>query len=49
MAPVEDLLDSCLCELVWRRRNKDEELFDAIWKDINLYWGPEQESWVRLG
>lgn len=36
-----DLLDSYLCEFMWRRRNKNQNLFDAILRDINLYWPPE--------
>lgn len=36
-----DMLDSYLCEFMWRQRHKESDLFDQIFKDIISFWPPE--------
>ena len=31
------MLDSYLCEYMWRERNRDQNLFTAIMRDISLF------------
>lgn len=35
------LLDSYLCEFMWRKRHAGEDLFKVILKDISNFWKPE--------
>ena len=34
------MLDSYLCEWVWRQRHRNLDLFDQILADIAAYWPP---------
>ena len=38
-----DMLDSYMCEYMWRRRqsNNGLDVFDSILADIALFWPPE--------
>jgi transposase-like protein len=38
---AQSMIDSYLCEFMWRQRHKNVDMFKCILRDINLFWPPK--------